>query len=123
MQSSPRHRRSSERKDFTYRWSYDEDVTGTKSSLKNAEKITGNKLSDESVYDGGVHLVNSEAMGMKAVNDGIRAPEAKPNPKAAKKDGAKTGKSDKKSTKPKQAAMSTAELTHALEGNEAEDQQ
>jgi len=42
---------------ITYPWNYDEDVIETKKSLETAEGLTGGKLSDGAVKDGGLGMI------------------------------------------------------------------
>ena len=43
----------------TYPWAYDEDVVETKNSLETAESLTGGKLSNAAVKDGGLGMIFS----------------------------------------------------------------
>ena len=42
----------------TYPWAYDEDVITTGESLKTAEKLTKTKLSDASVVNSGIDMID-----------------------------------------------------------------
>ena len=50
-------KKEKEKKKVTYPWSYDEDVVETKKSLETAEGITGAKLNDAAVKDGGLGMI------------------------------------------------------------------
>ena len=45
------------KKEVTYPWSLDEDVTSTQDSIKKAEGLTGKQLSQEGVRDGGMDMI------------------------------------------------------------------
>ena len=46
------------KKEPTFEWSFDEDVTTTQASLDLAEKMVDHKLTDEATKDGGLHMIN-----------------------------------------------------------------